>query len=84
MDNNENNKKTGFCEAIDSLPFWLKLIFCIPALDIIWAIYRIIKGVETSNAVLIVVGILWIFPGSVICWLVDIVTMLINGKPILT
>ena len=78
------NKKTGICEAIDALPLWLKLIFCIPALDIIWAVYRIIKGIETSNAVLIVVGILWIFPGAFFLWIVDIVTTLIKGKPILT
>lgn len=67
--------------AIDGLPWALKIIFCIPALDIIWAVYRIVKGVSTSNTLMIVVGILWIVPGCVVCWIVDLVTTLLYGQP---
>lgn len=85
MDENNNGKKTGFVEAIDNLPFILKILFCIPCLDIIWAIYRIIKGVETGSALLIVVGILWIIPGGMICWIADLITVILSKeRPILS
>ena len=85
MNDNENGKKSGIIEAIDNLPLILKVIFCIPCLDIIWAIYRIIKGVETNSVLLIVVGVLWIIPGGAICWVVDLITFLLNGsRPVLS
>ena len=73
-----------FLKAIDNLPKIVKIILCIPVLDIIWAIYRIIKGVAKKNALLLVIGILCIFPGSAFVWIVDIITTILNGKPILT
>lgn len=73
-----------FIKTIDNLPFALKLLFCIPALDIIWAIYRIIKGYSTNNTLLMIIGVLWIVPGVTIGWIIDIVTTLLNGKPVLT
>ncbi len=72
-------------KAVDTLPWIVKLILCIPALDIVWAIYRIIKGVVNKDVVKIVIGILWIFPGSVICWLFDLITVALNkSNPSLT
>lgn len=70
--------------AIDRLPKILKLILCIPALDIVWAIYRIMKGVVKNDALLIVVGILWIVPGVAFAWLFDLVTVLLFDHPKLT
>ncbi len=71
-------------KAIDNLPLWVKIIFCIPMLDIIWAIYRILKGATEQNTVLLVVGILCIVPGATFVWVVDLVTTILYGKPILT
>ena len=68
-------------KTFDRLPTILKLIFCIPALDIIWAIYRIVKGVATNNILLLVIGILWIVPGAVFCWIFDLVTVILFGHP---
>ena len=73
-----------FLCAIDNLPMILKLVLCIPALDIIWAIYRIIKGVTENNALLVVIGILWIVPGSMFGWIFDIITVILYGHPKLT
>ena len=74
----------GFIKWMDNLPLLGKLIFCIPALNIVWAVYRIVKGVSKSNILLLIVGILWIVPGAAFLWLVDLVTILLFGKPILT
>ena len=70
-----------FIKAIDNLPWIVKLILCIPALDIVWAIYRIIKGLETKNTVMLIAGILWIFPGAAFLWIWDIVTTFLYKHP---
>ena len=69
-----------FIKAMDDLPLILKIILALPALDIVWGIYRIVKGVAYKNVVTLIFGILWIIPGSVICWILDIVTLLLNNK----
>lgn len=75
--------KTGFIEAMNSLPWIVKILLCIPFLDIIWAVYRIIKGVEENRILVLVFGILWIFPGCAICWILDMVTTIFMGRPII-
>lgn len=73
-----------FLKAIDNLPKIAKIILCLPVIDIIWAIYRIVKGIDSNNTLLLVVGIVWIFFGTTITWVVDLITTILNGKPILT
>ena len=68
-------------KAFDDLPWIAKLLLCLPALDIAWAIYRIIKGVTTKNTLMLVAGIFWIVFGCVITWLVDLVCVIIYKKP---
>lgn len=76
-------KKNGIIKAFDDLPWIAKLILAIPALDIVWAIYRIVKGVTQENLFLLVIGILWIVPGITIGWLVDIISIALYKHPIL-
>ena len=78
-----------FIKAIDSFPFIVKLILCLPALDIVWAIYRIIKGIDKKDTFLLIVGILWIIGACTVTWLVDLITVILNkdnsnSNPILT
>ena len=74
----------NFIKMINDLPKLVKIILCIPCLDIIWAIYRIVKGIDTKNTVLLVLGILWIIPGAAFAWAVDLITTILYDKPILT
>ena len=69
-------------KAFDKLPWIVKLILCIPALDIAWGIYRICKGVATKNTLMLIIGILWIIPGAFILWLVDLICVIIYKKPV--
>ena len=43
----------GFVKWMDDAPLWLKIVFALPVLDIIWAVYRIIKGAAYGNISLI-------------------------------
>jgi hypothetical protein len=71
----------SYIKWMDSLPLVLKIVFALPCLDILWAIYRIIKGVNAKDTVAIVIDILLLVFGSwSVMWIVDIITLLINGK----
>lgn len=74
----------SFVNWMDQQPLIVKVIFSLPGIDIIWGIYRVIKGAETKSNGLLVIGILWLVLGWNILWVIDLVTTLINGKPILT
>ena len=70
-----------FIKWMDKNPMWLKLVLSLPVLDIAWAVYRILKGIDKKNTLLLVIGILWIIPGSVICWLADLICVIIYKQP---
>lgn len=70
-----------FIKAMDELPLIVKIIFCIPAIDIIWGIYRIIKAVDTKNNLWIVIGILTIIPGAFFVWILDLIWVIMHNKP---
>ncbi len=73
--------KNGFVSAMDGLPWIVKIILCLPILNWVYGIYRIVKGLSTSNTLMWIVGILWIIPGSVICWLIDLICTIVYKKP---
>ena len=65
----------------DDAPWWLKIIFACPILDIAWAIYRLVKGIAYGKVSLIIAGILWILLGWGILWLIDIICVLVWKRP---
>ncbi|HRF70355.1 MAG: hypothetical protein K2P14_00350 [Anaeroplasmataceae bacterium] len=67
-------------KAFDELPLIVKVILCIPMLDIVWSIYKICRSVDKSNIVGIVLGVLTIVPGAFFIWIIDLLTLLVNGK----
>lgn len=72
-------------KLVNDLPWIVKVILCIPALDIVWAIYRIIKGIVEKNGVKVVIGIIWIIGACSITWIFDLVTTILNkDNPSLT
>lgn len=73
----------SFIKWMDELPLVLQIIFCIPMLDIVWAIYRIVKGAIKEDPIILVAGVLWIVPGVVIGWICDLVTTILWQKRIL-
>ena len=63
-----------YVKFIDGLPLILKVILALPALDgIFYGIYRIAKG-------RVIAGIIWIFLGFFVLWIIDIYHLLTTGK----
>lgn len=69
-------------KTFDGLPWILKLILALPVLDgLCWGIYRVAKGVSNKDNLLIIVGLIWIFAGAAILWIIDMVTIILYKKP---
>ena len=66
-------------KTFDELPFIVKLILCIPVLDIVWTIYRLIKSLDAKNTVGIVVSVILFFCAPFV-WLIDLICVLVNKK----
>jgi len=69
-----------FIKAIDGLSDTIKILFCLPIINIVWAIYRIAKSVEANNTLGIVLGVLWIIAGDTVLWIFDLVYMIMYKK----
>jgi len=68
-------------KAYDGLPIWLKFILALPGIDgIAYGIYRIAKGIDKKDNVMLVVGILWLFLGIALLWIIDIISVLLYGR----
>ena len=72
----------GIISFFDKLPLIVKIIFALPVLDILWAIYRLCKSIDKGNVVGIVLAIILLFVCPAIFWLIDIITLLVMGKVI--
>ncbi|HKM02844.1 MAG TPA: hypothetical protein VJZ31_02840 [Bacilli bacterium] len=69
----------NFVKAMDRLPLILKIILAIPALDVVWVIYRLIKSMAKSNMLGAILAIVLIFVGLPFLWFVDIISILLTG-----
>lgn len=71
----------GLIKAMDNLPWIVKLILALPILDgLVWGIYRLLKGLVNKNLFQIIGGIIWIFVGAAILWIIDIITIIMFKK----
>lgn len=70
------NSLKSLLKALEELPWIVKLILCIPALNIVWAVYRIVKGIVCKDVVTLVIGIIWILGAFSIGWLIDLICVI--------
>ncbi|MFP4287061.1 MAG: hypothetical protein ACLFRI_05130 [Candidatus Izemoplasmataceae bacterium] len=69
-------------KGFDGLPWIVKLILALPFIDgLAWGIYRIAKGVETKDNLMLIAGIIWIFAGATVLWLLDLITIILYKRP---
>ncbi len=74
--------KTDLTKSYDSLPLILRVIIQVIGGVVVGGIYRIVRFVETRNVITLVVGLICTFTGigNFIAWVVDLVTLIANGK----
>ena len=67
-------------KAIDTLPKIVKLILCIPAIAIVWMIYRVCRSLQKNNMIGVILAVVLIFVGVPFMWLIDLVCILLKGN----
>lgn len=67
---------------LDKAPLWVKIILALPVLDIVWAIYRIVKGAVKGEFSILLGGILWLLLGWGILWVIDLISIIGWKKPV--
>jgi hypothetical protein len=67
-----------FIHSLDNLPLLVKVILAIPALDIVWGIYRILCALDEKNTTALILSVILLF--IPIMWIVDIVMILLQGN----
>ena len=76
------SKKTLLTAEYDSLPLLLRIIIQIFIGVFISGIWRIARYFETKSKATLLVGLLATFTGigNVIAWIIDLVSLILNGK----
>ena len=69
-----------FVDMMDNLPLVIKLILCIPAIAVIWWVYRIVKSLSKENTFGVIIGIVLLIVGIPFMWLVDLICILLKGN----
>ncbi len=69
-----------FIETMDNLPFIAKIILCIPVLDVIWNVTRLLKSIEKKNIVGIVIAGALLVIGAPFVWLIDLIFIILKGN----
>ncbi len=62
------------------LPWILKLILCIPAIEIVTSVFRLFAALDSKSIVRIVIAVLTIIPGAVFMWIVDLICVIMKGN----
>ena len=70
-------------KAVDEMPLIVKVILCLPCVDVFYGICRIVKGAVKNDLVWIVLAILTVFPGAVFIWILDLIWVLTKGHALL-
>ena len=70
----------NFIKTMEDFPLFVKIVLAIPMLDIIWVVYRLCRSIDKQSTVGMILAVLLIIIGIPFLWLVDIITILVNGN----
>ena len=75
-------KKKTLTASYDSLSLLIRVVLQVIFGVIVGGIYRIVRYTESKNIITLVVGLICTFTGigNLIAWIVDLVTLIMNGK----
>ena len=69
----------GFIKWMNGRSRLVKILFCLPIIDIIWGVYRLLGAIMNKNVLHIVLAVLWIFFAGFVGWVLDLICIIITG-----
>lgn len=70
---------SGFLKWVDDRSRLVKILFCLPIIDIIWGVYRLGGAIVHKDVLWIVLSVVWIFIAGFFGWLLDLICIIITG-----
>ena len=70
----------AFCKWMDERSRLVKILFCLPIVDILWGVYRLGGAIANKNVLHIVLSVLWIIFAGFVGWILDLVFILVTGR----
>ncbi len=64
--------------AVDNLPWIVKIILCLPVVAIVWSVYRLIRSISAGNVLGIVLSIVLLVAGPSFFWIIDLICVLLK------
>ncbi len=68
-----------FVKWMDDQPRIVKILFCLPIIDIIWGVYRLLGAIGNKNTLHLVLAIIWIILAGFIGWVLDLICIILTG-----
>lgn len=66
-----------FLKWMDDRSRLVKILFCLPIIDIIWGVYRILDAVSKKDWFRLVLAIIWVIIAGWVGWVLDLVAIII-------
>lgn len=64
--------------AVDNLPWIVKIILCLPVVAVVWSVYRLIRSISAGNVLGIVLSAVLLVAGPSFFWIIDLVCVLVK------
>lgn len=69
----------AFCAWMNERSRLVKILFCLPIIDILWGLYRLFGAIGDKNILRLVLAIVWIIFGGFIGWVLDLICIILTG-----
>ena len=70
----------AFCSWMDGRSRLVKILFCLPIIDILWGIYRLGGAIANKNVLHIVLSVIWIIWAGFVGWILDLIFIILTGR----
>ena len=70
----------AFLKWMDSRSRLVKILFCLPIVDIIWGVYRVFGAIRNKNILHLVLEIIWVIWAGFVGWVFDLVFIILFGR----
>ena len=71
---------SSFIKWMDDRSRLVKILFCLPIVDILWGLYRLFGAIAKKDWLKLVLAILWILWAGYIGWILDLVWIIIFNR----
>lgn len=70
----------AFCQWMDSNERIIKILLCLPIVDILWGVYRLGGAIANKDVAHIILAAIWIIFAGWVGWVLDLVWVIVFNR----